>query len=343
LEYLKQEFHRELASEGNFYIIDGRLYIREHHWAPEDLLQAISDVIYDGTFKGWLDERTETIISKADDILEQFDQVDRFTMLQQAYKRGVVTPFVGAGMCNESGYPLWTEFLRLLRRQTTIGEDEFENFLSEGQYEEAAQVLSDSLKAAFNEELENSFGGSRPISGAIQYLPYVFDTPVITSNYDDVLKRCYEHAFLPFEEIISGHMGDELPKFLGAGRRVLVKLHGTALSGRGRILTLNEYQQYYEKDNVIKKVINAFCARTILFLGCGLTVDRSILAMADYANENGHDSVSRHYAFLEEPESEDARLKKKQRLSNSNIYPIWYPIGQHDESIEALLVKLKES
>lgn len=342
MEYLKEEFHRELASEGNFYIIDGRLYIREHHWAPEDLLQAISDEIFTGTFNSWLEERAESLISKADEILAKCDQVDRFARLQQAYRRGVVTPFVGAGMCCESGYPLWTQFLRGLRRQTGIKEEEFEHLLSNGQYEEAAQSLADFLNASFNEELENAFGRSRPIMGAIQYLPYAFDAPVITTNYDDVLKRCYENALLPFEETVSGHLGDALPKFLGVGQRVLVKLHGTALTGSGRILTLREYQQHYENHGVIKKVIKTFSSRTLLFLGCSLSVDRTIKAMADFACENGHDNVPRHYAFLEEPESEKVRIEKRQLLSQSNIYPIWYPQGEHDESIEALLVKLKE-
>ena len=64
--------------------------------------------------------------------------------------------------------------------------------------------------------------------------------------------------------------------------------------------------------------------------------------MKDLIDEKGHEVIPRHYAFLAVNEAE--RLQRRDQLSKSNIYPIWYPsTDDHNECIEALLHKLMES
>ena len=55
----------------------------------------------------------------------------------------------------------------------------------------------------------------------------------------------------------------------------------------------------------------------------------------------GAETLPRHYTFLELKEDAD-RVARKKELAAANIFPIWYPEGEHDESIEALFVKLME-
>ncbi len=253
-----------------------------------------------------------------------------------------MVPFVGAGLSQPSGYPMWTPFLRNLRKRSRITEEQLDDLLSNGKYEEAAQALADDLGPIFGEELESTFGAARDITGAVQFLPSLFETPIITTNYDSVLKRVYENQNKQFEEIISGIQSSEISKFLGAGHRVLVKLHGTAMSGNGRILTLNEYNKHYVENDVIANVISAVCSKTLLFLGCGLSKDRTLGAMQSFAEQRGHENVARHYAFLQAPDGVDAMNERGRFLANSNIFPIWYSGGDHDQAIEAFLHKLNE-
>jgi hypothetical protein len=341
MDYLHSAFLEALAQEQNSYVEDGRIYIRAHHWAPEDVLRTmLTPEAFKDAFEDWIAERQDELLAAAEGILKQFSLEDRFQALTEAYQREAVIPFVGAGLSMPSDYPGWTAFLRAQRRETDIEEAVFDQLLGSGQYEEAAELLSNQLGAGFNEAVHNAFGVSREIVGCVQYLPYVFDTAAITTNFDDVLKRCYENAKSPFAETLPGTRSLELPRIMAAGSKVLVKLHGTATSGAGRILTRSEYQRHYAGQNELKRAIAALCHRTLLFMGCSLSVDRTLGVMKEFVNEQGHDSIARHYAFLEDPGSLAARNARRAELLTCNIYPIWYPAGEHDTSIEALLTKL---
>jgi hypothetical protein len=342
MDYLKSEFHEALKEDDNCYVQDGRVFIMEKHWAPEDVLGQISEDIYKEVFDGWIDIRKENLIQIADDILDEFEQRERFERLKKSYDKNFVVPFVGAGISQSSGYPLWSSFLKKLVQHTDISIEHLESRLAIGEYEEVAQELADKLGPAFAERIESTFGDKKEIKGVVQLLPTLFDCPVITTNYDDLLKRCYDIQKLHFDEVISGHQATEISRFLASGDRVLVKLHGTSMSGLGRILTLDEYQANYEQTDTIGKVIGALCSKTLLFIGCSLSVDRTIRAIKEYVNDKGHESVPRHYAFLKAPSTQVAINEKSSMLANSNIFPIWYSGGDHDQAVEALLQKLGE-
>ena len=342
MDYLKPEFNEALKEEDSCYVQDGRIFIGGKHWAPEDVLSQISEDTYKEVFDDWVDIRKENLIQIADDILDEFDQRERFERLKQSFDKKAVVPFVGAGISQPSGYSLWTPFLKKLVQHTDITIEELEARLIAGEYEEAAQELAEKLGPAFAERIEAAFGDKKEIRGVVQLLPMLFDCPVLTTNYDSLLKRCYDIQKLHFDEVISGHQATEISRFLASGDRVLVKLHGTAMSGLGRILTLDEYQANYEQNDVIGTVIGAFCSKTLLFLGCSLSVDRTIIAIEAYVNSKGHENVPRHYAFLKAPSTQEAMNEKSRMLANANIFPIWYSGGDHDQALEALLQKMDE-
>jgi hypothetical protein len=342
MDYLKLEFHEALKDGDNCYVQDGRIFIGGKHWAPEDVLNQMSKDTYKGVFDEWIDLRKENLIQIADDILDDFEQRERFERLKQSFSKNSVVPFIGAGISHASGYPLWTVFLKKLAQLTDITFEELDAKLIAGKYEEAAQDIADELGPEFSERIESAFGDKKEIKGVVQLLPALFDCPVVTTNYDSLLKRCYDAQNIHFDEVISGHQAIELSKFLASGDRVLIKLHGTAMSGLGRILTLNEYQTNYENNGVIGTVINSLCSKTLLFIGCSLSFDRTIKAIETYVKDKGHENVPRHYAFLKAPFTQEAMNEKSRVLTNANIFPIWYAGGDHDQAVEALLQKLGE-
>lgn len=344
MKHLRPIFADALAQEQNSYLDKGRVHIRDKHWSPDEILEGMLDPsVYEDTFLDWKQEREEELIASAKSMLHEYGVQDRFERLKEIYARAAVMPFVGAGLSMPSGYPSWSAFLRLHVRETSIAPDALNQMLADGKYEEAAQSLADALGPAFNEAVENSFGSSRELSGSIQLLPYVFDSGVITTNFDDVVKRSYEAVEKPFSEEMSGEHSRELPRKLAEGKRILLKLHGTSTSPRGRILTLTEYEKHYGEGDGLQRAIEAMCSKTLLFMGCSLTVDRTLMAMKNFVKANGHDNVARHYAFLPLPKTDVEKIARRDTLAECNIYPIWYPADAHDESIEALLLALMEA
>jgi len=338
MDFLKGKFNEELLAE----IEDnGNVNVAGYLFTPDQILIEIEPIGYDEAFSYWKDQREERLLTKADEILGLYDNQGRFNRLRDSYKRGAVIPFIGAGMSIPSGYPGWTKFLRQLCNETRVSDEDLDNLLFQGQYEEAAQALADDMPAgSFDEAIENVFGHDEDLAGTIQRLPHIFDTSVITTNFDDVIKRCYEDSESSFTEILLGPDAIELPRYLGQGNKVLVKLHGKANSGRSRVLTYSEYQRHYGEGNSLLDVIEAISTKTLLFLGCSLVFDRTIQTLTQLVEDKGHDVATRHYALLSIGEDED-RLARRDDLAKANIFPIWYPADEdHDECIEALFHKL---
>jgi len=340
MDFLKGKFDEELLAE----IEDnGNVNIAGYSFTPDSILKDMESDGYEDAFSYWEDQRKEMLLIKADEILRLYDNQGRFNRLRDSYKRGAVIPFIGAGMSISSGHPGWTEFLRQLCNETRVCEEDLNYLLSQGQYEEAAQALADDMLAgSFDEAIENAFGHEEDLVGPIQLLPDIFDTSVITTNFDDVIKRCYEALESSFTETLFGADAKELPRYLGRGAKVLVKLHGKANSNRNRVLTYSEYEKHYGNPPCLQNTIEAISTKTLLFLGCSLVVDRTIQTLTQLVEEKGHDVATRHYAFLSIGEDED-RLARRDDLVKANIFPIWYPTDEdHDECIEALFSKLIE-
>lgn len=346
MKHLIEKFKEELSDETNLYVKDGLVYIRERYWSPSDIIEMArgpsgTNLVFDQIFSDWLGERAERLLQLADEILENHEQQDRFRRLTEAYQSGSVMPFVGAGLSMPSGYPSWTAFLRRQRKETAIIEEDFDRLIRDGFYEEAAQLIADEQGVAFNEAVDNKFGCTRNLFGSVELLPYVFSGSIVTTNFDNVLERSFSNAEKPFLEKFSGWESHDIRRKLTADERFLLALHGRASSGRGRILTFREYETHYTDGNTLSKTVKALCAtHNLLFLGCSLTVDRTLTAMRDYMNEEGHDNLPKHYAFMAEPSTDEIRIERQRELARCHIYPIWYPADTHDESIEALLTKL---
>lgn len=344
MDYLRQQFNNELrATIDTDPIGFQKISIGVVEFTTDQVLQGLDPIAYEDAFTEWLEERKKRLIRLADDILNLYTNRDRFQMLLQAYKHGSVIPFIGAGMSMSSGYIGWTAFLNRLREETNISKRNLSILLKDGKYEEAAQLLADNMpENAFNEQLDMYFGQERPLAGAVRSLPQFFNSAVITTNFDDVVQKCYASQGVSFADTLLGVDAHEIRRQLGQGTRVLVKLHGRARSSIGRILTYKEYESHYGLQAPIPEVINAICVKTLLFLGCSLTIDRTVKAMEHLAIQHGGSAV-RRYAFLP-LKSESQRVARSHSLAKSNIFPIWYPSdADHDEVIEALLVKLKEA
>lgn len=355
MKYLYDQFFEELSDEENFRILDGQVAIRHRTWTPKEILELTesadgSNPILEEVFDSWFESRLLSKCDAAEGFLKEYEIEERFMQLSEAFKKGSVIPFIGAGMSVPCGYPGWTKFLRQQRKQTHIDEIEFENMLIAGSYEEAAQSLLENLKEGFHEVFKNSFGSERTLAGPIRLLPYIFKQSVITTNFDNVVERVFKEVDLPFTEKIIGYDAEDIRVQLAKRERFLLLAHGKASSPKGRVLTKSEYDLHYRESGGVANSIDAICAHsTLLFMGCSLSFDRTLFEIRAFVTRHGHHNVPAHYAFLAMPadangeQDQVERIKRQQELAACNIFPIWYPSGDHDEGIESLLLKLFSS
>lgn len=338
MDFLKPLFDEELNSEGEIIEIAGSVFERSK------ILNGLEPQTYQLAFDDWLTDWQDRLLDKAAEILELYDNKGRFEQLTRTLRAGNLVPFIGAGLSIPSGYPSWTKFLYQCCNESSISEEDLKALLDDGCYEEAAQSLYDDLTApVFNELLETTFGKDNSIQGAVSYLPFLFnDKHIITTNFDCVIEKVYSNQGVPFDggAIKSGKSLTEVVRCLMTTPRLLIKLHGKCELVTERVLLKQEYDAaYHDAGNVSMFFERAIFHNSLLFLGASLNVDRTILAMERIAGEKGHDMLPRHYAFLELKDTDD-RAERKRTLGRANIFPIWYPEGEHDESLEALLFKL---
>lgn len=337
-EFLKKIFEEEINSEGNVKIID-------LDFERSQILRELEPTSYEVAFDDWNDERRKRLSEKGSDIIKQYDNATRFEKLKKSYKANSVTPFVGAGMSMSSKYSGWTSFLIKIRQESDVEESTLSNLLTEGKYEEAAQILYDDLGAElFNEHVENEFSSSKEIKGAVCFLPDYFEnSSVITTNFDNILECLYVDD-KKFDFIRTGKQLNEIIRQLLDGNKILIKIHGDCKQVADRVLTLNEYESTYNEKSVLDSFFNRIIYRgALLFLGCSLSNDRTFQLIKEITHREGAHTLPRHYAFLEEIRDDRLRVKRKKELARANIFPIWYPEGEHDESIEALFIKLQEN
>jgi tetratricopeptide (TPR) repeat protein len=265
---------------------------------------------------------------------------------EQLASRPGVIPFVGAGLSVPFGYKSWTAFL--LEQAAAAGITEaIKSLIDKGDYEEAGERVREGRgSVTFDTALEAEYSvgklkGKLLTEGAVARLPLMFDGPVVTTNFDRVLETVFEMAGRPFEQVAWGANVTQTDRAFREGRHVLLKIHGDVEEASDRVFTKSEYAIHYTNKSpgsLSALVYFMLTAHRLLFLGCSLAPDRTMEIL--YNAQQARIGV-RHYAIVEAPSDEPARLKRHKYLGDRGILPIWYPHGDH-RLVESLLSSLLE-
>lgn len=337
MEFWRPKYHEYLNSEGDVEII-GSTFQRSR------ILKELEPETYQLSFEDWVDERKSSLHDVANQVLAAHDNAHRFEALKRAWASQNVVPFLGAGLSMPSSYPGWTQFLWSLQEESHVNASDLESLLGEGDYEGAAQLIHDDLGSAlFNKQLQECFDRRCFAAGSINLLPLTFpDSNVVTTNFDKLLESAFSGQSQGFDQVIHGSNLGEALRILNTGGRYLLKLHGSCESVANRVLLRDEYDQAYGDDGVVGRFFSRFLfGKSLLFMGCSLATDRTIRTMEKVVELEGAAALPQHYAFLELKSGVD-RIERKKALAKANIFPIWYPEGEHDDSIEALLLALMD-
>jgi len=272
---------------------------------------------------------------------------------RQARSTPGLVPFLGAGLSTPFGFKDWRNLLLgacppgLLNRITRQ--------LDANNYEGAAETLLKELGADGFQNMVAAFAGDSNLegvdlsSGTVSLLPLLANGPVVTTNFDRVLERAFEHHGCPFDSIVSGPRPDLIVDALHGNRRVLIKLHGDWQDRVGRTFAKSDYDNNYgEAQPQQKRVLLEgaegllFSSRSLLFIGASLGPDRTVRVLQDV---NKRYAGLRHFAIMTIPKTQRAFNQKEKHLRTCGVLPLWYQADssrEHAREVQKLVARIVE-
>lgn len=341
MDFLRPEFESAIEP-----LVDGDVVkIGRFTYTGADIIRLAGEDAYKQAFGDWIwDEWVPTRRDRKDDLLKLDSNEGRFGELKKMIASGGAIPFVGSGMSAPTGMPVWGKFLReTCKRTVGFKPAELETCLGGGDFEGAAsRIFGGMPPQLFNECFESNFTikATQTIDGAVRLLPFLFESLVITTNFDGILEEVYKDGNRTFQEILHGMAIGDFRKKNVMGSRCLLKLHGNYSATYGRVLLKDEYDGFYNPACHGREELSLIFRRGgLVFLGCSLWQDRTMTLLKEIADADKN--MPRHYAFLQRPKTPRKVVEREHFLTERNIFPIWYD-GDHNTDIEALLVGLME-
>ena len=341
MEFLRPQFESEIEP----FIQGDVVQVGRFGYTGADILKLAGENAYKQAFGDWVwEEWLPNRRDRKDELLKLNSNGTRFHELKKFIANGGAIPFVGSGMSAPTGMPTWERFLRdTCKRTKGFTVKQLEACLSAGNFEEAASSIFGAMPPRlFNECFESNFTiqPGQMIDGAVRLLPLLFESIVITTNFDAVLEDVYTEGDRTFQAILHGMDIGDFRKKNVLGSRCLLKLHGNYNATQGRVLLKDEYDGFYQPASSGREELSLIFRRGgLVFLGCSLWQDRTMALLKEVADTDKN--MPRHYAFLQRPKTTRMIVEREHFLTERNIFPIWYD-GDHGTDVEALLVGLME-
>ena len=191
-------------------------------------------------------------------------------------KKGELVLFVGAGVSNSAGVPLWQNLLTDLAREKFSG-GEFEQFTKLDILQQPL-LLGPEVKEKVAEKMRrhscyclgHAFLASLPVR------------EVITTNYDVLLESAARAQRSELRRIPWEPMDGE--------SRWLLKMHGCCTKPASIVLTRRDYSRYGTENEVLRSIVQTVLAtRQLLFVGFGLS-DPNFCAILDTVKAAIHEN-----------------------------------------------------
>ncbi|QXC62348.1 SIR2 family protein [Aquihabitans sp. G128] len=336
------EFDESLRLEGPLVVADVEL-------DPADALWSLDEESYKAKALDWQDERRAAHEQRLAEILQFKANGERYSALMKAIEESQVVPFVGAGLSAPCGAATWGELMQQLIDHLNTPLESASALLSEGRFEEAAEAIATALgEPLFLERVQANIGLARHLRGAVRHLPTIFDGLTITTNLDRILEKSDTAFGSPYADIFYQAIPDAFQDLVSQNHHMLLKLHGDELIAETWVLRSSQYDERYgpmEAPDLERPWPSALAwvyrVKSVLFIGCSLSVDRTVRVFEAVIAKHGAVTVPSHYAFLPRPLDDVTWDERELLLAEHRIYPIWYPHGDH-ECVESLIFGLME-
>lgn len=335
---LNEEFNEDF--DENYNNEKGEIDIENQKFSASEILFYLKREVYNDALNEWESNQSLMLDDEFAELLDLNSNHDRIDDLIHLIRNKRAIPFVGAGMTVDCEMPTWTNFLLDLAREQQLDEGNISQMLSDGKYDECADILIRKMQdIQFNEKYRHKFTLRGPVKGSITYLPILFQNGVITTNFDKVLESAYG-SVVPVKEGVNSDWVADIKR----GKNQIYKIHGTMEGIANRVLTKAEYDSRYGSADInfdldlTKFLKTSTEVASFFFIGCSLTVDRVIQVLEKLKTE--FNSSTHHYAFLQKPHDEKLLIDRQNRLASVNILPIWYPEKDYGK-VELLLRYMK--
>jgi hypothetical protein len=330
------EFNVFFDGDEPLTIASPRADVQHYQYERSKALFWLDREAYDDERAAWESYGHQAKHQQVTQLIREHGLVTPFRDLLAAVDRGRVVPFVGAGMSNPMGMPLWGEALRqLLNRLPGVNAAAITAQIDAGQYLEAAQALVEHDAIQTTNFVRTTYRNQNmTLAGPMLLLPRIAKGCVITTNFDDAIEQTFRRDGVEFHAYMHGTQDHNFFQRLVRGDRCLLKLHGDADNQATHILTQAQYTAAYGgkpfdfRRPLPKALRQVFVSQSMLFLGCSLEQDWT-LELLEQARQADEYEIPGHYAVLPAPEMPQARQQKETRLLALNIQPLWYPAGEH--------------
>lgn len=262
----------------------------------------------------------------------------------------VLIPFVGAGL-TQFAYYSWPDALSEIANKITDEDDinKVQQLINKkGKYYlKAAQRLEEfrtpnnlarDIANLFSLEKLNDKKDWLP-KEAIWLLPLLFSGLVITTNFDQTLETVYKYH--PIYKVFEHNQLSLLNQYLSQTTNYpgIFKLHGTVsgdfIEYDNIVFTEKQYKKFYgDGSTLTESLTKCLKQKTILFLGCSLSQDRTMDILKNVIEEG-----KSYYTIINCKKSE--RDQKIKELGNKHIRAIIYE-GDHHEAVRVILEHLLE-
>ncbi|MBT8367466.1 MAG: SIR2 family protein, partial [Deltaproteobacteria bacterium] len=276
------------------------------------------------------------------DIYDNQERIDQLRSL-----KGSLVPFIGAGFSRPL-YPDWADFLEQyfqnVREEFFLPEDEKKYLeLKNGEADNKLELMADLLirctdRGKFEEEINKQFDEPTlpEMKNKFDLLHRAFSKLKITTNFDALIENSATGINV---EVCRGNRPEELERlFTQFEQNSLLKIHGGIRDVSSIILSTEQYANLYghatefdSEAQLPKFLERVFTNSSVLFIGCSLLRDRTLMVMEKLAK------VRPHFAIMKRPEEKKELVKLNRRLSQYRIKPIWMDdFAQIEELLQIL-------
>lgn len=305
-----------------------------YEYTSSEVLFWVDRAAYEVEQANWHDNKEKAACKPVKDFLTKTHQIPLIEDLALSISRRRTSPFIGAGISTQCGYPTWGKFLcdraaSLEGIDTTIAQ----KLIDDRKYLEAAEELCRHSESILAHGIRTDFRlieewGIPPIA---DLLPQMTHGCIVTTNFDPLIETAFAKANIPLSCHMYGMQDNNnfIEKVL-RGERGILKLHGNADHKESLVLTLSQYEQAYGPSSNIdfgrqlpKTLRQLFITQSFVYIGCSLEQDRTLDLFRRVAL-SGDFKIPDHFAFLPSPENPAEKTAKQSRLLDIGIRPIWY-------------------
>lgn len=260
----------------------------------------------------WFDGQKEIFI----DLLllvnnEPFDNffIESVKRIQKARDNGNLVVFVGAGVSNNSGVPLWGELIDKLKAKMNLEYDEKDDLIIPQLF------FNERLPLEYHQQIQEILGHNKvkpnPINQAIIRLKA---NHIITTNYDNLFEQALEKESIKYSVV---KKDSDLPH--ANTSNLLIKMHGD-FDERNIVLKEDDYLNYEDNFPLISNFVKGvFSSKLVLFIGFSFN-DNNLKYIFERIRNVLKDDFQPAYLFT----LDNLSNQKKQYLKNKGILTLEY-------------------